>query len=132
MPLGTFRRVFLIGGLAIKVPRFRRLRRGMLCNRWETEMWRIWRLKFDWPHLCPILFADPLGMAVVMPRATQPVTSAEIEEADPDIYPDITAECKPEDWGRVHGRIVALDYCNLFEADDIREKREYYERTERR
>ena len=55
----------------------------------------------------------------------------EIEEADPDIHSDITAECKEVDWGRIQGRVVALDYCNLFEADDVIERRAYYERTDR-
>jgi hypothetical protein len=41
MPFGAFRRVFLVGPFAVKLPRLRNPARGMRCNRWEREMWRI-------------------------------------------------------------------------------------------
>ena len=133
MPLGVFRRVFLVGNLAIKVPRLRRIREAMQCNRWEREMWRTWRLKFGWSHLCPIIYADRFGFVVVMPRAVKNATHDEIDGADPDdIYPSITAEAKPDDWGRVNGRVVALDYAEVIDAQMAAEKRAYYSRTERR
>ena len=60
-----------------------------------------------------------------MPRATQPVTFADVVGATPDYYPDITSETKPEDFGRVGGRVLALDYGLPF-ADQVRERRAYY------
>jgi hypothetical protein len=72
MPHGVFRRVIFVGHLAIKIPRVRNILRGMRCNRWEREMWRVWRPVFHWETLCPVLLADPLGLFIVMPRAKQP------------------------------------------------------------
>ncbi|MDE2137026.1 MAG: hypothetical protein KGJ68_06280 [Gammaproteobacteria bacterium] len=98
----------------------------MRCNRWEREMWRVWRLKFaKWECLCPVLLADPFGLVVVMPRASTGPTAEEIERAKPDHYPDITCEWKPEDCGLLDGRLVALDY-GLPWADSVRERRAYY------
>jgi hypothetical protein len=88
-------------------------------------MWRTWRRVFGWHNLCPILFADPFGLVVVMPRAAQPVTLEEMVEATPDYYPDITSETKPADFGRVGDRVLALDY-GLPDADMVLERRAYY------
>lgn len=131
MPHGVFRRVIAVGALAFKLPRPREFARGMRCNRWEREMWFVWRRKYGWENLCPILFADPLGLLVVMARADQPLTHEEVRAATPDYYPDITAETKPEDYGRIAGRIVAVDY-GLPDADLVEDRRAYYEITERR
>ena len=88
-------------------------------------MWRVWRPKFGWPNLCPILFADPVGLLVLMPRARQPVSDDEAHEALGDYYPDITSETKPADFGRVGYRVVVLDY-GLPDSDMIRERCKYY------
>lgn len=88
-------------------------------------MWRVWRPKFGWPNLCPILFADRAGFFVVMPRAHQPVTEEEAHEALGDHYPDITSETKAADFGKVGYRIVVLDY-GLPDANAVRERRAYY------
>lgn len=87
-------------------------------------MWRVWRPKFQWSHLCPIWFADPLGFIVVMPRAL-PVTQEEVDAQTPDYYPMVTCEGKPQDHGRVDGRLVVLDY-GLPDADMVREQRATY------
>jgi len=124
MPHGAFRKVFVLGGFALKLPRISRLRAGMRCNRWERELWFKWRKVFGWQTLCPIHFADPAGLLVLMPRAEQPVTQAEVESL-PDYYPAHTAEYKAEDHGRLHGSVVAVDY-GLGFADTVLEKRSYY------
>ena len=126
MPSGVFRRVFLLGGFAVKLPRFKHFSSGLRCNRWEREMWLRWRPLFGWENLCPVAFADPLGFFVLMPRAAQPVTFEQVVAATPDYYPDITAETKPEDFGRIAGQVVALDY-GLPSADLVRERRGYYQ-----
>jgi hypothetical protein len=128
MPHGVFRRVIVLGGFAFKLPRLREFARGMRCNRWEREMWYVWRPKYRWENLCPILFADPFGLLVVMARAAQPVTFEEVRAEDPDYYPGITAEAKPEDYGRLNGRIVAVDY-GWPDADMVAGRRAYYLRT---
>ena len=124
MPRGAFRKVFLLGGLAIKVPHISNLRAGMRSNRWEREMWFKWRTVFGWQSLCPVYFADPIGLLVVMPRAAQPVTRAQVDSL-PDYYPTYTAECKVEDHGQFGGGVVALDY-GLGFADAITKQRSYY------
>jgi len=89
-------------------------------------MWRTWRPIFGWETLCPIVLADPLGLFVVMPRATQPVSQAEVA-ALPDYYPLVTSENKVDDYGRVHGVLLALDY-GLPDIDMVLERRDYYRR----
>jgi hypothetical protein len=121
---GTFRHVILAGRLALKLPRLRNFATGMQCNRWEREMWRTWQPKFRWENLCPIKFADRFGLVVVMLRARQPVTQQEVEAADPDCYPDIDVEWKPENWGRVNDRMVAIDY-GLWDGETVRKRRDY-------
>ena len=88
-------------------------------------MWRTWRPIFGWRNLCPITFADPLGLVVVMPRALQPVSFEEVVRATPDYFPDITAEAKPEDFGRIGSQVFALDY-GLPYVDAIAERRAFY------
>jgi hypothetical protein len=131
MPVGTFRRVVLVDRLAFKLPRFKNFSRGMRSNRWERELWRVWRRKFGWENLCPVLFADPIGLIVVMPRAI-PVSRDDVLAADPDYYPTPTEEySKPEDYGRLNGAVVILDY-GLPDTDLVDDRRAYYAVTERR
>jgi hypothetical protein len=119
------RRVFLLGRFTIKVPRARSVLHGLRCNRWEREMWYRWRLVFGWESLCPILFADPLGLVVVMPRAQQRVTEEEIHAATPVYFPEPTYEAKTEVFGLVNGRVLALDY-GLPGRDAVTKMRAYY------
>jgi hypothetical protein len=92
-------------------------------------MWRTWRPRFPcWTNLCPITFADRFGVMVVMLRAAQPVTVDEIEADTPDCYPDIDCEFgKPENFGKLDGRIVAVDY-GLSDAAAVVKRRAYLAR----
>jgi hypothetical protein len=123
---GAFRYVMLAHGFVVKTPRIGHALLGMRCNRWEREMWRVWRLKFKWDCLCPILFADRCGFLVIMRRASQPASLEDIERTSDPLYPDITCEWKPEDCGLLDGRVVALDY-GLPWADSVTERRAYYQ-----
>jgi hypothetical protein len=123
MPKGVFRRVFHVGGYALKVPRLRYFVFGLTCNRWEREIWKEWRPVFGWTNLCPVLFSDPIGLLVVMPWAKQPVSCDEIRSL-PDHYPSPFEEYKPEDFGWLSGEVVALDYGRP-SADMVRTQREY-------
>ena len=125
MPAGVYRRVFLIGRFAVKLPRLRHFLGGLCSNRWEREMWRTWQPVFGWGTLCPVLFADPAGFMVVMPRAEQPVDAADVA-ALPDAYPGTTAELKPDDYGRLRGRVVAVDY-GLPDPPLAKHRRDYYQ-----
>lgn len=88
-------------------------------------MWRKWRPVFRWGSLCPVVLADPAGFLVVMSRAQQPVEFAELSTL-PDAYPSITAELKPQDYGHLFGRLVAVDY-GLPDTEVTGARREYYE-----
>ena len=127
MPSGVYRLVILFGGMAVKFPKLRNVKSGMRCNRWEREMWQTWRPVFGWENLCPIIFADPLGLVVIMPRAKQPVTFEQVIAATPNYYPDITSETKPEDFGSINDNIFALDY-GLPDIDIVKERRAYYKK----
>ncbi len=115
----------LCGPFAIKFARLRYWRHARCCNQWEREMWQHWRARFKGTCLCPILFADRFGLVVVMVRAEQPVSLAEIEAVCETLYPDVTCEWKPQDCGRLCGQVVALDYGVPDEAS-MAERRAYY------
>ena len=133
MPMGRFRYVQRVGRLAVKVPRPRTFREGLRCNRWEREAWYIWRPAFQWRSLCPILFADRLGLCVVMPWAQQPVTEEQMDAAeDPEAHPSTDAEQRSRISGSwADGTVVALDY-GLWDSNAVLERREYYAEMARR
>lgn len=111
MPRGEFRRVFCVGWFVVKLPRWKNFSQGRRCNRWERESWQVWRPRFGWTSLCPVLIADQCGFIVVMRRAKQPVTEedlARFHESRP--YPDYLVECKEADHGYLDGQVVTLDY----------------------
>ena len=124
MPAGVYRRVFVCGNIVLKIPRLRHFLEGMCSNRWEREMWQIWRPFFGWRTLCPVISGDPAGFLLVMSRAHQPVTQMDIVSLQ-DAYPSITAESKPEDYGRLAARVVAVDY-GLPDVQLARDQRAYY------
>ena len=92
-------------------------------------MWGKWRPIFKWSNLCPVLFADPFGFLVVMPRAVQPVTTEEAHDAFGDDYPSITSETKAQDFGRIGSVVLALDY-GLPWADFVDNRRADYRRLQ--
>lgn len=89
-------------------------------------MWFRWRRVFGWQTLCPIHFADPLGLIVVMSYAEQSASQDEID-ALPDYYPAPTVEPKLNSYGRLGESVVALDY-GLTHATSVADKRAYYQR----
>lgn len=109
---GITREVFLFWGMAIKIPSFRSYSlflRGLLCNL-EERYW--WRETKD-ACLCPIKFADPFGLMVIMRRA-EVLTAGEVEELqsllDGDYFAMIPHESKAINYGKLKNRIVCLDY----------------------
>ena len=113
---GYSRAVFALGAFVVKVPRlatWERFLYGLLGNMQETYLGQ-----FEWPELCPVLFALPGGFAVVMRRA-QVCTDADWpgEDACKEIISNanradrcVPAELKPDSWGWLNGRLVAIDY----------------------
>ena len=86
-------------------------------------MWIVWRPRLKWRNLCPVLFADPLGICVVMARA-DPLSSDAQRDLAPDYYPDMTVEGKADDYGVLGGEVVIIDY-GLPYRDAIEERRLY-------
>lgn len=128
---GSSREVLLSGPYAIKLPRPDRLDAGRCLNRWEAEVWSVWRPKFGWTCLCPVVWASPDGSVLVMERATQDVSAEEIAAVENNHdHPRPACESKARDWGRLDdGRVVMLDYgyaCDNEAA--IRHERAYYQR----
>lgn len=70
---GVTRRVILVGEYAIKIPTFTSwfmFLQGLGANLTERRLWRAWKHEM----LCPVLFSDPIGLFVVMPRADEVLT----------------------------------------------------------
>jgi len=109
---GATRVVILAGSYAVKVPRpttWRTFLNGLLSNMQEREFSRT-----SWPELCPVLFSLPGGWLVVMPRC-QPLTCYEYNDFDTREFIArsdgvIPVEEKPDSFGWLEGRIVAVDY----------------------
>jgi hypothetical protein len=111
---GSQRRTIVVDGLAIKLPRVRRLREGARANREEARIWREGWQRF-YPELCPVLACLPLGLALVMP-AVRLMSREELRgfresggypehNPDPELY-----ESKLGEWGWLNGRPVVVDY----------------------
>lgn len=114
MKLGQSRTVFLTRSYAIKLPRtasWRSFLWGLLSNLQEADLGRR-----GWPELCPVLFAAPGGILVVMPRAeicTDVTAPSEDDYRRMTTHPErcVPAEWKADSWGRLpDGRLVAVDY----------------------
>jgi hypothetical protein len=107
---GTTRIVWCVGRIAIKIARHER---GVRCNRFEANYYREASPECR-AKLCPVLWCSPWGVVLVMPRA-EPIAEDEfykLYESDGLPFYDLDSpfEWKPSDWGRLDGRIVALDY----------------------
>lgn len=102
---GRNRLVILTRRHAIKVPSPRCWRDflfGLLNNMNEVEWCRE-------PAHCPVVWAAPLGLVVVMPRA-RILTDAEFALIAGDIPDGCRAEHKASSWGWLGTRLVAVDY----------------------
>lgn len=115
---GATRLVFLVGRYAVKLPQlrygWRNFLHGLLANLQEREFSRA-----GWPELCPVVFALPLGLLVVMPRAEvlddgdgRDDAALEAMLSDFCNRPDyvVPAELKADSFGYLGGRLVAIDY----------------------
>lgn len=111
---GASRDVLLIGDYAVKFPKFfswKAALLGLLANMREQEFSRE-----GWPELCPVLWGIPGGFMIVMARA-EPMTFEEWSAFDDWAFrnhPDYVVPCesKPESYGWLGGRVVAIDYGN--------------------
>lgn len=117
---GTTRKVILIGSWAIKLPaltEWRLFLMGLLANMQESQFSRL-----GWPELCPVIFAAPGGICLIMQRA-EPLTRDQFFALDyaewikrgedlPKGEWVIPVENKLDSFGVIGDRIVAVDYGN--------------------
>jgi hypothetical protein len=130
---GITRTVYLVGDIAIKVANGRytwqHWLKGLIANLKERE-----RHTYNLPQLCPVLWSDPWGVVVVQRRAATltdeqhaRLFGAEAPEPGGGWYymeffdtPEfkekfgnwIPTENKPDSFGYLDGRLVAVDYAN--------------------
>lgn len=102
---GRNRWVVLVGRWAVKFPSFRSWRDFLfgLINNMNEAAWSAH------PGACPVVASIPGGFAVVMPRCA-PVTWADLEALDHAQFAGLRVEHKPDSFGLLAGRIVAVDY----------------------
>ncbi len=117
--------MILIGRYAIKLPKltygWQMFLQGLIANMQEAA----WR-GTDYPEMCPVIWSLPGGWCVVMRRA-DPLSEADWNAFEPPrspcSMPDyieswtggdyvVPAEMKPNSFGKLGGRIVAIDYGN--------------------
>ena len=112
---GVTREVILTRRYAIKIPKliygWHKFLCGLLANMQERQF-----AGAGWPQLCPVIFSLPGGWLVVMPRAEM-LSDAEWCAFDAKAFCEtgdyvIPAEFKQDSFGKVDGRIVAIDYGN--------------------
>lgn len=101
--------MILIRGIVIKIPSFyswRNFLRGLISNLNEQEFWKA----FKSSKMCPVLFCFPLGLFLIMPKASPLTYEIDFESflKEPDFH--IPAEPKPDSFGIYNGRIVVIDY----------------------
>ena len=116
---GASRWVLCIGGYAIKFPSFygyTNFLDGLECNYLELKNYRYYGKKGYYPieKLCPIIFHLPLGIIIVMKRA-KPLSGIEFSNFNYENFiktdnSNIPAEKKPDSFGIINGKILAIDY----------------------
>ena len=121
---GATRGVLITKHLAIKFPRFwrdrkpfslRALREGLEANSQERRWSRL-----SLPELCPVYFADPFGLIVVMPRCEdcpplEPYIGLASKAICPAQHEVLRQRGLPVDnyafnYGLLNGRTVCFDY----------------------
>jgi hypothetical protein len=109
---GATRIVFLTKKHAIKVPRvdsWKTFLTGLLANLQERTF-----STTGWEELCPVIFADPLGIFVIMPKA-DPLDSRTFRCLDYDNFVNkidyvVPVENKIDSFGFLDNKVVAVDY----------------------
>lgn len=110
---GTTRTVLLVGNLAFKFPvivSWRLWLCGLLANIQETKFSALSS------KLCPVLFSAPLGLMIVMKRATPLSREAFLSKISDAFFIDgelnLPVENKQCSFGILNKQIVAVDYGN--------------------
>lgn len=112
---GTTRKVLLAGRYAFKVPNWEEYRlflHGLLANMQETRFNRgLTQPPSTRQMMCPVLFALWGGWLVVMPRC-EPIARNSFFRLKYKRFTDrgIPVEHKLDSYGRLDGKIIAIDY----------------------
>lgn len=103
---GYTRLVLCVGPWAVKIPRIRRPRIGLECNREEIRVSRETAL-----GICPVLWSGLWGAVVVMPRC-RILTHEEwqSEGLDSEAAEMFYDDSKPDNFGYYRGAVVLVDY----------------------
>lgn len=109
---GSTRTVLLTNNYAFKFPTWHSwplFLQGLLANMQEQTFGTI-----GWDGVCPVRWAIPGGLLVVMPRAF-PIPNSTWEEFDVEAFTHrehytIPAEHKQNSFGILNGKIVTIDY----------------------
>jgi hypothetical protein len=128
--IGSTRLVLVIGPWALK---FARGDRGRRCNSYEAKLFRDVDARRR-AMLCPVRWCSGRGWLLVMAAATPLMETEKEELMDSNGFPDWDYmpgedsdpfESKASDWGRLNGRLVALDYSTPAHdtAEDLAEMR---------
>jgi hypothetical protein len=91
---------------------------GLRCNKWEARVWHETESRRR-QMLCPVLACFPGGLLLVMKSVVE-ITEVEAQDLrnqrgfpDWDYEPggeECPFEFKASDWGRIDGKLVAVDY----------------------
>lgn len=111
---GSSRTAILVHKWAIKLPSlvgWRNFLHGLLANHQERMFSRA-----EWPELCPVIWSLPLAVVICMRRVV-PLEMSEFELFDFESFVNregysVPVENKLDSFGRLDGRIVAVDYGN--------------------
>ena len=116
---GKTRAVAVVDGIALKVALDDR---GLRCNRFEQHAWTMFgQHETRGPRLCPVPWSDPRGRVLAMPAAS-PLSGPQFRTMRRSAQnwwgydfcgPTSPWEHKPQDWGVLDGRIVAVDYAGV-------------------
>jgi hypothetical protein len=109
---GATRIVFLAKKYAIKIPRldsWKVILVGLLANLQERTF-----SATGWEELCPVIFADPIGLLVIMPRL-EPIDWETFCQLNYDLFVNqpnyvVPVENKIDSFGWLNECIVAIDY----------------------
>ena len=114
--IGATRVVFAIRPLAFKIARHKH---GTRCNRHETKLYAECCPRRK-TMLCPVVWCSADGWVLVA-RYAKPLTESERDHlCETNGFPDWDydprekvghpIEWKPDDWGWLNGKLVAIDY----------------------
>ena len=115
---GSTRTVFLTRNYAVKIPTllFTGLwNRGRIANLHERRLSGIHK------DLCPVVWGDPFGLILVMPKVGEISSSIdwldmrqsfEFRYKNDPMCDFLLRDFKPSNWGVLNGRLVKIDYGN--------------------